>query len=95
MPAFSQTRAGHDSLSALILRSRAKRGVSKDEGGPILRDALLRNAPQDEAGRELREYRETALILRSRAKRGVSKHDRRTEQGCVGPALCASAHPTY
>jgi hypothetical protein len=33
----------------LILRSIAKRCVSKDEMPPILRDALLRTAPQDEA----------------------------------------------
>ena len=31
-----------------MLRSRAKRGVSKHEAATILRDALLRNAPRDE-----------------------------------------------
>jgi len=39
----------------LILRSRAKRGVSKDEGGRggrlMVRDARLRRAPSHEAGR--------------------------------------------
>jgi hypothetical protein len=45
------------SQAALVLRSRAKRGVSKDAPGganeaaswTILRDAMLRIAPQDEA----------------------------------------------
>ena len=36
-------------ISALILRSAAKLRVSKDEGGHILRDAVLRAAPRDEA----------------------------------------------
>jgi len=38
-------------LPALILRSGPKDRVSKDEGGPILRDASLRDAPQDETVR--------------------------------------------
>ena len=47
-----------NSLAALVLRSRATRGVSKDAPGgagegvswTILRDAMLRIAPQDEVG---------------------------------------------
>jgi hypothetical protein len=46
-----------NSQAALVLRSRAERGVSKDTPGganeaaswTILRDAMLRIAPQDEA----------------------------------------------